>query len=123
MSLPTSITLTDAVAANSIVFESPKLTSKGKVYVANSPQGDILGAPSLRVESERTSKQIERGVAQMMVPLWDATDEAYNYFNTATITLNRHASVDVDVAKNHLRFMASLLLNETALDAFVKSAL
>lgn len=90
--LPDTITLLNGTSGNE-PFSSPKRTVSGRVYVSASPQGDIQGAPTLRVETSRTSKQIERGVIQLQRPVWDEAKGQYVYFTTVNLQVNRHVSI------------------------------
>jgi hypothetical protein len=117
--LPESINLVGA--AGNETFESPKRTSTGQTYVSDSPQGDIQGAPSLRVETSKTAKQIERGVIQMQRPLWDAAKGQYVFFTTINLQANRHVSVSVADVLDYLKKICSM--PEEVLEAFAKGQL
>lgn len=104
--LPTTITLTDGT--NSEDFTSPKRTANGQIFASVSPQGDLQGAPTLRVETSTTSKKIERGVIQLQRPVWDAEKQQYVYFNTLNIQVNRHVSIPVADILEDLKKITSI---------------
>jgi hypothetical protein len=107
MSLPTSITLTDQMAGT-LVFEQGKLLPNGMVYVAPSPNNDIAGCPTLRVETNRTSKNIERTMVKLVIPVWDADSASYPQFDSIVLQMNRHANRSAVAFRDEVEKLLSL---------------
>lgn len=120
MSLPDSITLADIVGNE--VFSTPKDLPNGKLYVAPSPNSDLEGRPTLRVESQRTSKGIERTVLQLTRPLWDAASGTYPKYRTVTATVTRDESDNVTSVENDMVKLASFCSLQNGEPAALASA-
>jgi len=86
MSLPTTFT-TDIGD-----FANPVEDGASVVYYADSPQGDLLGRPSLTFTSEVTKAGIARTLMSIKMPVYNAALGKYDGFIKHDEVLNRALS-------------------------------
>lgn len=77
MPIPSTITLNVGSPAADVVFTDSIRQGLKLLQNAASPQGDLAGQPSLRVEHETTSKGIVRSLVQIRVPQYDSETKSY----------------------------------------------
>lgn len=106
--LPATVSLTDGVTPE--VFGNRRDTPNGAILLSSSPQSDLLGAPTLRVETSTTSKQIERSLLQIQRPIWNADLKKYVYFTSWSLTYNRSVEYSIVEAEKEAKKLLSLPL-------------
>lgn len=90
MGLPTSITL------GSEVFDDvSKLSGTTVTYFAPSPQGDLIGRPSIRFSQEKTKAGIVRTLVSFQRPRFNEDTQKYEGFYKIDVVANRSESAPV----------------------------
>lgn len=93
--LPDTITTTTGVGNDSTVYSLAKRNGNEVVYVAPSPQGDLLGSPELRFASQITKGGVARTLVQFKTPIYDATLGKYTGFLTTDLVVKRPTVADI----------------------------
>lgn len=95
-------------SASDVTFSLERTDSAGMQYfTAESPQGDLIGRPTLKVGSSRTNAGIVGRTMHLTVPMWDGTK--YNGSVQARIVLNAPIGINLDKSANVLRSLLGFI--------------
>jgi hypothetical protein len=89
-------------AADVVYDDVSQIDGSTLVFYAESPQGDLLGRPSIRVSHETKNSGIVRSLVDIQTPVYDADKEVYDGFIKTSITLNRKGSVSISAVETEL---------------------
>lgn len=125
MSLPSSITLNvGSPAADRIFTDVSAINGNSVVFSAVSPQGDLLGRPTLKISHETSAKSgLVRSLASFIVPFWDVTQDKYDGYEKADFVLNRNQKHTLQSATDMVEMMSELLAIAAVREAIVKALL
>lgn len=114
MGLATSYTLSVSLPTpTDWAFGQQQLNGNTVSYVAPSPQGDLVGRPTMLFQTEQTKGGIVRSLVKINVPYYNSGSSSYTGSYTANLTLARPASLPELGSKQVLEMIAELITNNS----------
>lgn len=107
MSLPSTFTTTIGT------FSNPVEDGSSVQYYAPSPQGDLLGRPSLTFSNETTKAGIARTLVSIKVPIYNGTSAKYDGFYKTDLVINRALTAPTAAQEGIIESMGEVLYTAT----------
>lgn len=116
--MQTSLVVNGSFAGSAQTFTLQKVDNAGvKYYQATSPQGDLQGAPTIKVAYNKTKANIVGRTVHITVPIYNSVTKLYDGTVQARIVINSPASTSLSVTENVTQDLLSLFRTSAAPNA------